>query len=58
MTLVQRDILTALINIYRRENRAVKGEEIAELIDRTPGTIRNQTRSLKSLNLVGGCLGT
>jgi hypothetical protein len=57
LTLVQRDILTALINIYRRENRAVKGEEIAELIDRTPGTIRNQMQSLKSLNLVEGVSG-
>jgi transcriptional regulator len=54
LTLVQRDILTALINIYRRENRAVKGEEIAELIDRTPGTIRNQ---MQSLNLVEGVSG-
>ena len=40
LTPVQRDILTALINIYRVEGRAVKGEEIAELIDRNPGTIR------------------
>ena len=57
MTLVQRDILTALINIYRRENRTVKGEEIAELIDRTPSTIRNLMQSLKSLNLVEGVSG-
>ena len=31
LTPVQRDILTALINIHRKEGRAVKGEEIAEL---------------------------
>ncbi|MDD1748495.1 MAG: hypothetical protein LUO89_01335, partial [Methanothrix sp.] len=52
LTPVQRDILTALINIHRVEGRAVKGEEIAELIDRNPGTIRNQMQSLKALNLV------
>jgi predicted transcriptional regulator len=52
LTSVQRDILTALINIHRREGRAVKGEEIAEVIDRNPGTIRNQMRSLKALSLV------
>lgn len=49
--------MTALINIYRRDNRAVKGEEIAEIIDRNPGTIRNQMQSLKALNLVEGVPG-
>jgi predicted transcriptional regulator len=57
LTPVQRDILTALINIHRGEGRAVKGEEIAELIDRNPGTIRNQMQSLKALNLVEGVPG-
>jgi predicted transcriptional regulator len=57
LTPVQRDILTALINIHRVEGRAVKGEEIAELIDRNPGTIRNQMQSLKALNLVEGVPG-
>ena len=57
LTPVQRDILTALINIHRVEGRAVKGEEIAELIDRNPGTIRNQMQSLKVLNLVEGVPG-
>ena len=57
LTPVQRDILTALINIHRMEGRAVKGEEIAELIDRNPGTIRNQMQSLKALNLVEGVPG-
>jgi predicted transcriptional regulator len=57
LTPVQRDILTALINIHRREGRAVKGEEIAELIDRNPGTIRNQMQSLKALRLVEGVPG-
>lgn len=57
LTLVQRDILTALINVYRRENRAVKSEEIAKIIDRNPGTIRNQMPPLKVLNLVEGIPG-
>ena len=57
LTTVQRDILTALINIHRVEGRAVKGEEIAQLIDRNPGTIRNQMQSLKALNLVEGVPG-
>jgi len=57
LTSVQRDILTALINIYSLESRAVMGEEIAGLIDRNPGTIRNQMQSLKALNLVEGVPG-
>ena len=57
LTPIQRDILTALINIYRLEGKAVKGEKIANLIDRNPGTIRNQMLSLKSLNLVEGVAG-
>ena len=57
LTPVQRDILTALINIHHGEGRAVKGEEIVELIDRNPGTIRNQMQSLKALNLIEGVPG-
>lgn len=57
LTLIQRDILTALINIHRTEGRAVRGDEIADLIDRNPGTIRNQMQSLKALNLIEGVPG-
>jgi predicted transcriptional regulator len=35
----------------------VKGKEIAERIDRNPGTIRNQMQSLKALQLVEGIPG-
>jgi len=57
LTQIQREILTALINLQRREGRAVKGEEIASIIDRNPGTIRNQMQSLKALHLVEGVPG-
>jgi predicted transcriptional regulator len=57
LALIQRDILTALINLQHQDRQAVKGEEIADLIDRNPGTIRNQMRSLKALNLVGAATG-
>ncbi len=57
LTQIQREILTALINLQRREGRAVKGEEIADIIDRNPGTIRNQMQSLKALHLVEGVPG-
>ncbi len=57
LTPVQRDILGTLVNLHCQERQAVKGEEIAELMDRHPGTIRNQMQSLKSLNLVEGVPG-
>lgn len=57
LTPIQKDILIALINLQREKNRAVKGEEIAELINRNPGTVRNQMQSLKVLSLVEGVPG-
>ncbi len=57
LTLIQKDILIALINLQRQKDRAVKGEEIAGLINRNPGTVRNQMQSLKVLGLVEGVPG-
>lgn len=53
---IQREILTALINLARQEG-IVRGEEIAGVIDRNPGTIRNQMQALKALGLVEGVPG-
>ena len=57
LTPIQKDILIALINLQRQKDRAVKGEEIAQLINRNPGTVRNQMQSLKVLSLVEGVPG-
>lgn len=57
LTPIQKDILIALINLQREKGRAVKGEEIAEIINRNPGTVRNQMQSLKVLQLVEGVPG-
>ncbi len=57
LTPSQQTILTALVNLYSTEEEAVKGEEIAEEVDRNPGTIRNQMQSLKALQLVEGVPG-
>src|SRR5659263_460204 len=54
---IQKDIIIALINLQRQKNRAIKGEEIAELIQRNPGTVRNQMQLLKALGLVEGVPG-
>lgn len=57
LTPIQKEILTALINLYRARKQAVKGEDIAEVINRNPGTVRNQMQSLKALGLVEGVPG-
>jgi len=54
---IQKDILSALISLYKKKGRAIKGEEIAEALDRSPGTIRNQMQSLRALELVEGVPG-
>ena len=57
LTPSQKTILTALVNLYGEQEEAVKGEDIAEEVDRNPGTIRNQMQSLKALQLVEGVPG-
>jgi predicted transcriptional regulator len=57
LTSSQKTILTALINLHREDEEAVKGETIADEVDRNPGTIRNQMQSLKALQLVEGVPG-
>ena len=57
LTPSQKNILQELINLYRESESAVKGEDIADRVDRNPGTIRNQMQSLKALQLVEGVPG-
>ncbi len=57
LTASQKTILTALVNLHSESEDAVKGEEIADEVDRNPGTIRNQMQSLKALQLVEGVPG-
>ena len=53
----QRETLTTLINLHHQGSLATKSKEIAELINRHPGTIRNQMQSLKVLCLVESVTG-
>jgi len=57
LTPSQQNILQELVNLYRDDETAVKGEAIADRVDRNPGTIRNQMQSLKALQLVEGVPG-
>lgn len=53
----QKQILTALVNKYQQADAPVKGGQIAEVVDRAPGTVRNQMLSLRSLDLAEGISG-
>ncbi|MFT4947060.1 MAG: putative transcriptional regulator [Natronomonas sp.] len=57
LTPSQKTILQELINLHKESESAVKGEDIAEEVNRNPGTIRNQMQSLKALQLVEGVPG-
>jgi predicted transcriptional regulator len=58
LTSVQKEILQSLINLYRKSKcTSVKCENIADLMGRNSGTIRNQMQSLRSLGLVQGVPG-
>ena len=57
LTHIQREILNALITLYKKKGLPVKGEEISELINRNPGTVRNQMQALRALGLVEGAPG-
>ncbi|ODS42725.1 MAG: hypothetical protein MSIBF_05355, partial [Candidatus Altiarchaeales archaeon IMC4] len=54
---VQHEILEVLIELYEKKKDAVKGEDIAALLKRTPGTIRNQMQTLRALGYVDGVPG-
>ncbi len=57
LSLIQRDILITLITLYHQHSHPIKGEEIAEVIKRNPGTVRNQMQALKAIGLVDGIPG-
>ena len=57
LSLIQKDILITLISLYHQYSHPIKGEEIAEIIRRNPGTVRNQMQALKVLGLADGVPG-
>ncbi|QKQ99706.1 CBS domain-containing protein [Metallosphaera tengchongensis] len=48
----QREILLALIELYNREKKMIKSKEVADMISKDEGTVRNIILSLKVLGLV------
>jgi len=57
LSLIQKEILITLITLYHQHSHAIKGEEIADVLKRNPGTVRNQMQALKAIGLVDGVPG-
>lgn len=58
LTNVQKETIITLINLYQSSNgKAIKGEDIADAINRNPGTIRNQMIYLRRMGLVNSVSG-
>jgi transcriptional regulator len=57
LSLIQKEILITLIALYHQHSHAIKGEEIAEVLKRNPGTVRNQMQALKAIGFVDGVPG-
>ncbi|AWB27761.1 Rrf2 family transcriptional regulator [Halococcoides cellulosivorans] len=57
LTVSQETVLRALTDLNRETSEPVKGERIADRVDRDPGTVRNHMQSLKALQLVRGIPG-
>lgn len=54
---VHKEILGGLITIYEKKKGSIKGDEIAKLLNKTVGTIRNQMQILRALGYVDGVPG-
>lgn len=52
LTTIQVEILTTLISLFRKKRGAVKGDELAVVINRTSGTVRNHMQALRALGMV------
>ncbi|HMA04437.1 MAG TPA: CBS domain-containing protein [Methanomicrobiales archaeon] len=57
LSLIQKEILITLITLYHQHSHAVKGEDIADVLKRNPGTVRNQMQALKAIGFVDGVPG-
>lgn len=52
LTSVQREVLETLVKLYEEKRRMIKSKEVAKLLGKDEGTVRNIILSLKSLGLV------
>lgn len=53
----QMNILEVIVEQYQTSETPTTGKEIADTVDRHPGTIRKETQSLQALDLIEGITG-
>lgn len=53
----QRQMLAAIVDAYDDEEEPVKSSRVAELVDRSPGTVKNQMKKLTSIGIVDSVRG-
>ncbi|HJH31736.1 MAG TPA: HTH domain-containing protein [Methanosarcinaceae archaeon] len=49
---VQKDIISTVVRIYGTNGNALKSSELAKVLERSEGTIRNQMQNIRALGLV------
>ncbi|MEB3779266.1 MAG: CBS domain-containing protein [Desulfurococcales archaeon] len=52
LTSVQREVLETLVNLYKEKGRMIKSKEVASILGKDEGTVRNIIMWLKSMGLV------
>lgn len=57
ITIVYKESLMALVDLYEKKKNTIRGDEIAKVLDKSPGTIRNQMQTLRALGYVEGIPG-
>ncbi|MEF8885605.1 MAG: HTH domain-containing protein [Haloarculaceae archaeon] len=53
----QRHLLRTVLNEYEQREGPVKTRDLADVLDRTPGTVRNRMQELLALQLVESTAG-
>jgi len=54
---IQYDIIQTLVILYKQRSSAIRADEVAKIINRHPGTVRNHMQILKTLGVVEGVPG-
>ena len=57
LSLIQKDILITLITLYHKHSRSIKGEDIADMIQRNPGPCATRCRRSRQSDSVDGVPG-
>jgi predicted transcriptional regulator len=57
LTATQREVLETLVRLYEKEKRSIKSKEIATILNKDEGTVRNIIAWLKGMGLIESLTG-